>query len=235
MAVIEPSFQLVTICIRSYTIFMRCLIYLRCSTASQLNSIEIQRSMALAFCEKHGFEVIDVLAEVASGKDDSRPIYNEAIARCESESLVLVATKIDRLARRISTVGNLIDSGIELRIVSLGNQPVSKVILAVFSALAETERDFISLRTREALAHLKKQGVKLGNPNIAEARKASIISRKLKAAAFKEMMVPIISEIRESGINTLSGIALALNRRGYKAPRGGKFFPATVKQLIQSH
>ena len=214
---------------------MRCLIYLRCSTDSQLNSIEIQRSMALAFCEKHGFEVIDVLAEVASGKDDSRPIYNEAIARCDHESLVLVATKIDRLARRISTVGNLIDSGIELRIVSLGNQPVSKVILAVFSALAETERDFISLRTREALAHLKKQGVKLGNPNIAEARKLAIASRQRKAAAFKIMMFPIISEIRKSGINTLSGIALALNRRGYKAPRGGKFFPATVKSLLQSN
>jgi DNA invertase Pin-like site-specific DNA recombinase len=38
----------------------------------------------------------------------------------------------------------------------------SKIIITLFSLFAELERDLISLRTKEALAAKKKQGVKLG-------------------------------------------------------------------------
>jgi putative DNA-invertase from lambdoid prophage Rac len=39
----------------------------------------------------------------------------------------------------------------------------SKIIVTVFSLLAELERDFISLRTKEALS-AKSQGITLGKP-----------------------------------------------------------------------
>lgn len=40
----------------------------------------------------------------------------------------------------------------------------SKILTTVFSLLAELERDLISMRTKEALASKKAQGVKLGKP-----------------------------------------------------------------------
>jgi DNA invertase Pin-like site-specific DNA recombinase len=40
----------------------------------------------------------------------------------------------------------------------------SKIIVTLFSLFAELERDLISLRTREALAAKKAQGVRLGKP-----------------------------------------------------------------------
>ena len=40
----------------------------------------------------------------------------------------------------------------------------SKIIITVFSLLAELERDLISMRTREALAAKKSQGITLGKP-----------------------------------------------------------------------
>ena len=40
----------------------------------------------------------------------------------------------------------------------------SKIVITLFSLFAELERDLISLRTREALATKKLQGVKLGKP-----------------------------------------------------------------------
>jgi DNA invertase Pin-like site-specific DNA recombinase len=40
----------------------------------------------------------------------------------------------------------------------------SKIITALFSLFAELERDLISLRTKEALASKKSQGIHLGKP-----------------------------------------------------------------------
>jgi DNA invertase Pin-like site-specific DNA recombinase len=40
----------------------------------------------------------------------------------------------------------------------------SKIMVTVFSLLAELERDLISLRTKEALAAKKAQGIQLGKP-----------------------------------------------------------------------
>lgn len=40
----------------------------------------------------------------------------------------------------------------------------SKVMITLFSLFSELERDLISLRTKEALASKKRQGIKLGKP-----------------------------------------------------------------------
>ena len=211
---------------------MDALIYIRCSTDKQNNSLAIQERLCKQFCERHGFSAVSVLSETASGKDDARPVFARAVERCRTEGLVLVATKIDRLARRISTIGKLIDSGIELRVVAVGNQPVSKMVLAVFSAMAEVERDFISARTKEALAHLKANGVKLGNPNLKDARIAGLAARQANAASFRSEMLPVIQELQADGLSTLQEIADSLNRRGYTARRGGKFYPSSVRTIL---
>jgi DNA invertase Pin-like site-specific DNA recombinase len=41
---------------------------------------------------------------------------------------------------------------------------VDPFILHLYASLAQKERELISQRTREALAHKKAQGAKLGNP-----------------------------------------------------------------------
>jgi DNA invertase Pin-like site-specific DNA recombinase len=212
---------------------MKSVIYLRCSTSIQHNSISTQKSLCEDFARRNGFEVVEVISEVASGKDKNRPGFNRAVALCRENGFTLIASAIDRLARRISTIGELIDERISIRVVALGSQEVSKVVLAVFASLAEAERDFISLRTRQALANLKAQGVVLGNPRIAEARKASVIARKASARDFRAKMRPVISEIQSAGITSHSGIAQALNRRGYKTARNKDFYPGAIKHLLR--
>ena len=58
--------------------------------------------------------------------------------------------------------------GINLYVVkggwSINGNLDSKVLLLVFSMVAEIERDLISARTKEALAMRKAQGMKLGRP-----------------------------------------------------------------------
>jgi DNA invertase Pin-like site-specific DNA recombinase len=213
---------------------MKSVIYVRCSTEKQQNSISTQTALCADFAQRNGFEVVEVISEIASGKDKSRPGFARAVSLCRENGFTLIASAIDRLARRISTIGELIDERISIRVVALGSQEVSKVVLAVFASLAEAERDFISLRTRQALANLKAQGVVLGNPRIAEARKASVMARKKSANDFRAKMRPVISEIQEAGITSHSGIARALNRRGYKTARNKAFYPGAIKHLLQA-
>lgn len=188
--------------------------------------------MARDFCTRYGYEVVSVAHEIASGKDNDRPIYRACINEALERDCVLLATKIDRLARKISAIGALIDCGVDLRVVSIGDQPVSKLVLAVFSAMAEQERDFISSRTKAALAHLKKKGVRLGNPRLHEARTKAQASNKASAAAFRSTMAPIIKDLQDHGHRTLQEIADCLNRRGYTARRGGQFYPSTIRALL---
>jgi len=44
--------------------------------------------------------------------------------------------------------------------------------------------------------------------------------------------MPIIDSVRSSGIDTLAGIAAALNARGIRSARGGAWHPATVARVI---
>jgi DNA invertase Pin-like site-specific DNA recombinase len=90
-----------------------------------------------------------------------------------SDSDTLIVTELSRLGRSTSEVIALINELIQRNIrviVSKQNLDIaqhdmnSKIIVTLFSLFAELERDLVSLRTKEALAAKKAQGVKLGKP-----------------------------------------------------------------------
>ena len=105
-------------------------------------------------------------------------------------------------------------------------------MLHLFAALAEKERAMISRRTKSALSAAKAKGVRLGNPKIAAARKASIDARIKSADDFPAGILPVIAEIQATGASTLRAIADALNRRGFKTPRGGEWSAMSVKNVL---
>ncbi len=49
-------------------------------------------------------------------------------------------------------------------------------MLAVYSYFAEAERDFISIRTKQALAAVKAKGIKLGRPKGSKNKAGSVLS-----------------------------------------------------------
>jgi hypothetical protein len=75
--------------------------------------------------------------------------------------------------------------------------------------------------------------MKLGNPtNTAEAaakgRKISID----EADRFARTVLPIIASIERSGITSLRGLAIALNNRGVRTARGGRWQVSNVRNLL---
>ena len=98
----------------------------------------------------------------------------------------MIVPELSRLARSIPQIYEIIqfcvDNKIGLHILKQniivnGKMDMqTKIMINVFSMVAELERDFISLRTKEALAARKAAGVQLGRPRGSklDERKAEI-------------------------------------------------------------
>ena len=106
-------------------------------------------------------------------------------------------------------------------------------MLHLYAALAEKERRLISERTRAALAAKKAAGAKLGNPrNGAHAASLGRDTQSSTADAFVVRLRPIVQAIRLAGGTTLRDIAMALNVRGIRSARGGKWHVSSVMNLL---
>lgn len=73
---------------------------------------------------------------------------------------MLVIAKLDRLARNVAFIANLMESGVEF--VAVGMPSANKLTLHILAAVAEHERETVSQRTRAALAQARQRGMKLG-------------------------------------------------------------------------
>ena len=103
----------------------------------------------------------------------------------------------------------------------------------VAAALAEQERRLISARTTAALKAKKAAGARLGNrTNLGEAQKLGAAANAQAAEAFAANVVPVVRSIQAVGVESLKGIADALNARGVRTPRGGSWHPQSVARLL---
>jgi DNA invertase Pin-like site-specific DNA recombinase len=106
-------------------------------------------------------------------------------------------------------------------------------MLHLYAALAEKERRLISERTKAALAAKKAGGARLGNPiNIVQAGELGRSVQIATADEFVGRLVPIIQAVRSTGATTLRDITEALNQRGIRSARGGRWHVSSVKNLL---
>jgi DNA invertase Pin-like site-specific DNA recombinase len=78
---------------------------------------------------------------------------------CRLRGAKLVIAKLDRLARNVAFISNLMESGVEFEAVDF---PQANRLTIHIMAMAEHEAKMISDRTKAALAAAKRRGVKLG-------------------------------------------------------------------------
>jgi DNA invertase Pin-like site-specific DNA recombinase len=75
----------------------------RVSTAEQGHSglgLEAQHASVRAFVSAQGWMLVAEYSDIASGKDDRRPGFQAALARCRQLGAILVAARLDRITRR---------------------------------------------------------------------------------------------------------------------------------------
>lgn len=209
--------------------------YLRVSTVKQGadgNGIQHQMTVVNRYAEANGAEIVGQFIEVESGgkTDSERPQLAAALEKCKKENAVLVCSKIDRLSRNAEFLLRLMNSRVEFVCCDIPN--CDRFTISLFAILAEKEKNMISERTKNALKMVKARGIKLGNPN----PELSVIKMNEGARKgridFKNKIIPIINEIKSTGIKTLQGLADCLNRRGISTRNGKQWYPTQIRNLL---
>ncbi len=215
---------------------MQYVTYLRVSTDRQGKSglgLEAQRKAVADYVAGKG-EVLAEYVEIESGKRNDRPQLARALAEAKRVGAVLLIAKLDRLARNVAFIANLLEAGVEIAAADMPQ--ANRFLLHLMAAVAEHEAQAISDRTRAALAAAKARGVALGwsiPSRQDEQRLAARKGAKRNAEAADQHaanVLPIVHQIAAGGAS-LRRIAEELNARGIKTARGGLWHAATVRNL----
>lgn len=205
--------------------------YGRCSTSEQARegvSIEVQQRRVLAEAARREWNVTWLADEGISGTvaPEQRPRLRAALALLDAnEAEALVVTKVDRVSRSTTDFSTLLHraqrNDWQVVVVELGldtTTPMGKAMANMAAVFAELERDFISQRTRDALAVRKSQGVRIGRPSNVPPDIAARILREYEAGA------------------TAYALAGGLNGDGVPTAQGGKAWAAsTVLGVLRRH
>ena len=194
--------------------------YARVSKADGSQSLDLQHDALRAA----GVEPGNIYDDRASGSRDDRP----GLAACLKslrDGDVLIVWKLDRLGRTlthlVSTVQNLSDRGIGLRVLTgKGAQidtttPSGRMVFGIFATLAEFERDMIRERTMAGLAAARARGRKGGRKFALS--KAQV---RLAQAAMAQRDTSVSDLCKELGIERVT-----LYR--YVGPNGGDYTKVT--------
>ena len=158
--------------------------YARTSTVEQIAGFEAQiRELTDLGCEKIFQEQVSSVA--------SREELDKAIDFAR-ENDVLVVVKLDRLARSISHLWQIIEmleaKGVGLRVLDLGidtKSATGKLILTLLGGINQFEREMMLERQRDGIAKAKAEGKYKGRKPTARAKSPQVLEMKDAGASVK--------------------------------------------------
>lgn len=215
---------------------MKYVVYYRVSTKKQGKSglgLESQKAIVDHYIKK--VDILDTYTDILSGKSTDRPGLKEAIQKCKDFQATLIVAKIDRLSRKTEDALDIYNT-LEGRLQSCDIPNLDKFTLTIFMAIADRERELISIRTKQALNEIRKQGKTLGKEDNLTG-----IGRMKAHQANKDKATQNINNMRASALVkemrsqqlTYENIASTLNNSGFKTSQGKEFKKTTVLRLFK--
>lgn len=211
----------------------------RVSTVKQGQSglgLEAQQASVRAFVAGQGWTLVAEFSDIASGKDDHRPGFQAALARCRQLGAVLVAARLDRITRRAHTLSQLLEDGYSVRAADMPG--ADDLMMRIYAAMAQKERELISERTRAALAAAKARGAVLGGdrgyrPAAGPDAVAAGLVRRQTAEQAAYRLALEVDRLRAEGVVGQAALARALTERGVPTPSGsGTWTHTTVARVL---
>lgn len=225
---------------------MKAVGYVRVSTEEQARlgvSLEAQEERIRLYCQLQGLELVELIREEgvsAALPLADRPGGARALRILQQKTARnIVALKLDRLFRdaedALRTTREWDRAAVALHLVDMGGQSLNsasamgRLFVTMIAAFAELERNLISERTTTALGHKKAHGQAYARTPFGFDR----VGDELKRNAREWKLAQKIRARRAAG-ETLQSIADWLNESGAKSKRGGKWFPSTVRYILEN-
>ncbi|MFN7095227.1 MAG: recombinase family protein [Burkholderiales bacterium] len=145
--------------------------YIRAPTDKQ--DLNNQKLEIFEYSRRNQLEVDEFIQITISSRKTSKDRRIDEMVSALNDADALIVTELSRLGRSTAEIIGLVNALIkkQARVIAIKqnldikqHDMNSKIITALFSLFAELERDLISLRTKEALASKRSQGIHLGKP-----------------------------------------------------------------------
>ena len=184
--------------------------YLRVSTDRQ--DVENQKHGILEYANSRGMAGLQFVEDTASGRIKWRERQLGKMLADMSAGDTVVFAEVSRMARSTLQVLEVLEYCTEKKIaVHIAKQNMafdgsmqSRITATVLGMAAEIEREFISMRTKEALAARKKDGMTLGRPKgPAESTKLDVHRKQIQDLVNKGVSKRSIAKIIECAPSTL--------------------------------
>ena len=220
--------------------------YVRVSSDEQAASgfgLVTQEQAIRAFAVSQGYELVDVVADPGvSGatKPAEREGFGRILQMAEAgEFSVLLVWKFDRLARQIvyavTTSSDLSERlGVHLRSVTEPIDtatPMGRTVFAILAGMAEQERAVITERTFLGRREKATRGGFAGGSSplgYERDRQGGLVVSEGEADTVRRIFA------RQAEGASLATIAAELNADGVPTKRGGKWWPATVRYVLDN-
>lgn len=221
--------------------------YVRVSTDQQADggvSLEAQREKLKAYAVALDLELVAIVEDAGySAKSLRRPGLQAALDHLtDGRARGLLIAKLDRLTRSVRDLGDLVERyfGDRFSLLSVGDAidtrtAAGRLVLNVLTSVAQWEREATGERTREALGHLRREGVRLGAPALGWTRsdERDAEGRRVVIELDEERtVVDRICALRGEG-RSLAEIAATLEREGHRTKRGGRWAKSTVLRIVR--
>ncbi len=175
--------------------------YVRVSTKTQNPSLQIDALLKEGVTEKN------IYLDVSSGAKSERQDLDLMISRLREGDTVIV-WKLDRIARSISHLLKLVDQfeklGVKFKSIKDPfidtTSAHGKIVITLFGAIAQLERDIIIERTTAGLKSARRRGVQLGRKKGLgkEAQNKAMLAE----VYYREKKLPIVDIMKLVGIKS---------------------------------
>lgn len=164
--------------------------YLRVSTDKQ--DLESQWMTIEVWAKSRRVTIDERIMEEESGKDDSRPKFQELWKRVKQGEIgTIVVAELSRLSRRMRTLVNFLYDAFDNNVMvvsiregwledAMKNEIVRPIVISVFATLYELERKIISERTKAGLERAKREGKHVGHPYKLSKKEIDLLVRLYK-------------------------------------------------------
>lgn len=169
--------------------------YLRVSTDKQ--DTQNQKFGILEYCKARGLKVTTFIEDVVSGTKDWRKRELGEVMKNAKAGDILIFPEVSRIARNTLQCLEVLKIAADKEVsvhaakesIIFDNSINSKIISTILSLVAEIERSFISIRTKEGLERAKSQGKILGRPKGSKSVNAQMAARHMEVVQMLEKKI----------------------------------------------